>query len=272
MKFAICNEFCVDWSFGDVCGLAVDAGFAGVEIAPFTLAPTINEIDPEQRRMVRKAAADHGLDIVGLHWLLARTQGMHITTPDGAVRQRTRDYYLKLIDCCADLGGTRMIHGSPEQRNIVAGDDPAEARRRLIDFFAGVADHAQQAGVVLCLEPLARTETNLVQSKDDAVSIIEAIDHPNVKLILDVKAMSDESKPIPQLIDEAKLHLRHFHANDPNLSYPGSGEMDFKPIMAALNAIEYAHWVSIEVFDFKPSPEEIAVRGLACLKAALASA
>jgi sugar phosphate isomerase/epimerase len=89
---------------------------------------------------------------------------------------------------------------------------------------------------------------------------------PRFKIILDVKAMCSESKPIPQIIRESWPHFAHFHANDRNMKGPGFGDVDFKPIAAALKEVGYQGFVSVEVFNFDEGAEAIATRSLEYLK------
>ena len=86
MKFAICNETFHDRPLADGFRLARECGYTGIEIAPFTLANYAFEISPQRRHEVCMLAADNGLEVVGLHWLLAKTEGFHLTTPDAGVR------------------------------------------------------------------------------------------------------------------------------------------------------------------------------------------
>ncbi len=261
MRLAMCNEFCQGWSITDTFKLAKEAGYEGVELAPFTLGASVDEISEEIKAEIRQASSDTGVAVVGLHWLLAKTEGMHITHPDDERRNKAADYLLKLADLCAEVGGDKMIFGSPLQRNVAEGEKFEDAWQRAIDVFNKVLPRCAEKNIILCIEPLARTETNFLINKDQAVEFIETIDHPNLQLILDCKAMSDEEKPIPQIIREAKPYLAHFHLNDDSKSYPGTGTLDFPAIMGALDEIGYSGWASLEVFDFTPPPEQIAKEG-----------
>jgi sugar phosphate isomerase/epimerase len=269
MRLAMCNEFCQGWSIGDTFRLAAETGYQGVEIAPFTLAASVDEVTEATRKEIRDAARQTGVDVVGLHWLLAKTEGLHITHPEKGPRDAAAEYLIKLIDLCADLGGNRMVFGSPMQRNVMDGQTFDDCWKRAIDVFQKVLPRCAQHDVVLCIEPLARTETNFITSKDQGVQFVEDVDHPNLKLILDCKAMSDEDKPIAQLVKEAAEVLEHFHLNDDSKSYPGTGTLDFTSIMAALTEIDYQGWASLEVFDFSPPPQQIAAEGFAHVQAAL---
>ena len=127
MKFAICNEVFQGWDIGEAMKFAAGAGYQGIEIAPFTLARTVTEISAADRAHVRESAAREGLEICGLHWLLARTEGFHLTHPDPAVRHRTASYLTELANCCADLGGSILVLGSPQQRSISPGVSKAQS-------------------------------------------------------------------------------------------------------------------------------------------------
>src|SRR5688572_15404410 len=102
MRFAICNETFQDWPFDKAFRFARDLGYTGIEIAPFTMGTSAYEISAEQRSTVRKQAADAGLEVIGLHWLLAKTQGYYLTTPDAAIRKSTAAYLGELARMCRE--------------------------------------------------------------------------------------------------------------------------------------------------------------------------
>ncbi len=270
MKFAMCNEFCEGWEFERVCNLAADAGYDGVEIAPFTISDSVEDVDADRRKGLRATAARHGLEIVGLHWLLVKPAGLHLNSPDPGVRARTVEYLKAEIDFCADLGGTRIIVGSPSQRNVPEGQSYQEVWDRSVGVFRELALHASGAGLCVCIEPLAPEETDFVCTAAEARRMVEAVDRPAFRMMLDVKAMSAEEGPIPDIIRESAPYLEHFHANDANLQGPGFGATDFGPIGEALREVGYDGYVSVEVFDFSAGPERIARESLDYLRDAFA--
>src|SRR5439155_12213485 len=147
MRYAICNETFEGWDHQRVCRLVADLGYGGLEIAPFTLAPRITDVSLERRQTLRREAEECGLRIIGLHWLLAKTEGLHLTSPDEAVRRRTAEYLVELARCCRDLGGELMVFGSPAQRRIPAGANKEQAADYAVDTFRRAAAGFADAGV-----------------------------------------------------------------------------------------------------------------------------
>lgn len=269
MKFAICNETFGDWSLERAFQFAAECGYTGIEIAPFTLAPYVTQISPEQRAGVRQAAKAAGLEVVGLHWLLAKTEGLHLTSPDPAVRARTADYLAELARCCADLGGRVLVFGSPAQRSLPAGVTKSQAMDFAAEVFERLLPTLERADLVLALEPLGPEETNFLNTAAEAVELIDRLASPHVRLHLDCKAMSTEMVPMVELLRRHAAQLAHFHANDPNRRGPGFGNLDFAPILRALREINYNAWVSVEVFDYTPGAEALAQQSIDYLRRCL---
>ncbi len=266
MKYAICNETFEGWEHGRVCATVARLGYQGLELAPFTLAPRITDVSAAQRQQLRRQAEDCGLKIIGLHWLLAKTEGLQVTAADEAVRQRTADYLVELARCCRDLGGDLMVFGSPGQRRIPAGHTRQQAVDNIVDTFRRAAPSIADAGVRLCLEPLSPPEADFINTCDEALEVLGKLGHKNFVLHLDVKAMSTEEVITPELITRHGKAAGHFHANDVNRRGPGFGDTDFVPIFRALKVSGYAGWVSVEVFDYTPDPETIARESIRYMK------
>jgi sugar phosphate isomerase/epimerase len=112
--------------------------------------------------------------------------------------------------------------------------------------------------VMLLLEPLSPPDADILMTAAEAALMLKKLSHPSFALHLDVKAMTTETTPRPELIRRHRAEMKHFHANDANLRGPGFGDVDFVPIFQALKDVEYSGWVSVEVFDYKPDPVTIA--------------
>ncbi len=271
MKVGICNEVFGDRPIEEVFAYIADLGYDGVEIAPFTLGNSPREISAARRREIRRAAEHHQLEVLGLHWLLVKPEGLSINDPDGEVRQRTQEHMRALIHLCADLGGRVLTHGSPNQRSIRAGWDPAEARQRAQQTFEAILPTAKERGCVYCIEPLTPADTNFINTVADAMDLVRAINHPSFQLMVDCRSATESEGDALQALKSALAsgHLRHVHINDVNRRGPGFGQMTFTPILQALQDAEYRGYVSVEVFDFNPDPETIAARSIGYLRGIL---
>ncbi|MBT3345590.1 MAG: sugar phosphate isomerase/epimerase [Gemmatimonadetes bacterium] len=266
MKFGTCNEYFENWEIEDVFKYAADIGYDGVEIAPFTLADSVDDISEARRQQIRAAAESAGVDIIGLHWLLIKPEGLYTNHVDDDIRNRTRDYFQSLVRFCGDLGGKVMIIGSPKQRNVQEGWDYDETWERTKSVFGDCLDLAAENDVTLCIEPLSTQQTNFISTAAEARKMVAEIGHPNFQTMVDVCSGSTEEIAVPQLLRDSGEHLYHVHVNDANLRGPGFGETDFVSIMQTLGQIDYQRYVSVEVFNFEPDPRSIAAASLAYLK------
>ena len=211
-------------------------------------------------------AEANNLEVVGLHWLLAFTEGLYLTSPDEQIQKATSDYLAELSQLCHDLGGSVMVLGSPHQRNLLPGVDHAQASDIAAKVISNATKKFAEDNIILAVEPLGPEEGDFLLTAESGIELVEKISHPNVKLHLDVKAMSSESKSIPEIISESAEHMVHFHANDANRRGPGMGEIDFVPIIRELRKIGYHGWLSVEVFDYEPGVEKLATDSIQYLK------
>ena len=274
MTFAICNEIYRDWNLPDTFAHARQAGYDAVEIAPFTISPFVTDISAARRTEIREQAARAGVALAGIHWVLAGTTGLHLTTADAAIRQRTGRYLVDLVQFCADLGGRRMILGSPKQRDLDAGTPTAVGEDRAAVVLHDAVKRAEDLGVVICFEPLAPFETSFINRAADAIRFADRLQSAALSVILDVKAMCGEpggdgtAARVPEIIRACAGRFAYFHANDRNLKGPGFGDVDFRPIATALQEVAYDGVVSVEVFNFDEGAEVIATQSRSALRTA----
>lgn len=272
MKFAICQELFEATPWDEQCRIIADVGYTGIEVAPFSIADDLATVTPETLAGMKSVAETHGLEIIGLHWLLAKTEGLYLTSPDQDVCRRTVEYLGLLAQTCAALGGRVLVFGSPQQRNLLPGITHQQALEIAADVFRQATDAFEANDVVLCMEPLTQKETDFVNTCEEAVELIELVNHPNFILHQDVKAMvGAESDSVETLIHRHHDLCGHFHVNDTNLLGPGMGDTDFKPILKALHDVDYDGWVSVEVFDYSLGAENIARQSMQCMQQIVAS-
>lgn len=276
MRFALCNEVLQPLPFAQQCRLAADLGYDGLELAPFTLAADPMALGDRDAAGLRRIAEDHGLRIDGLHWLLVAPAGLSIVSADPAVRRRTMDVMARLVELCAVLGGSYLVHGSPKQRSVPAGSTREQAWARARECLAHAAQAAGRHGVTYCLEPLSPRETDLFTTVEEAARMVREVGVPALQTMIDCSAAGQaESEPVTALLERwlPQGVIGHVQVNDPNRRGPGQGAMDFGPVLRVLQRMEAAgHFpgvVGVEPFDYVPDGPGCAARAIGYLRGVL---
>jgi sugar phosphate isomerase/epimerase len=259
LRHAICNEIFEKAPFHETAKTVRKLGYEGLEIAPFTLAEDPSSLTADQRRQYRSILQSEGLVFAGLHWLMVSPPGLHVTTPDASLRERSWQHIRHLIDLAADLGDRPvMVFGSPKQRSATGGATPQEATQRYTEGLASVAKQALERGVTILIEALSPDQTDVVTSLAEAVAIAERIGSPAIRTMFDTHNAIAETEPHPVLVDRYFDWIRHVHVNENDGRHPGTGNYDFGSIFEVLLRRGYRGWVSLEAFDFRPGGETIA--------------
>ena len=265
MKLSLCNEVLREFEFARQCAFAAELGYAGLEVAPFTLGENAYRMPDSERAALRRAAQEAGVAVSGLHWLLVAPAGLSITSADRAVWERTVDVMRRLVDLCAELGGAYLVHGSPAQRRVGAGPDRAEAAKRGEAAWAAVADDAAKAGVAYCVEPLAKPDADFVNTLDEAAALVRRIGKPALKTMLDTSSAGlTEKMPVADLVRQWMPTglVAHVQFNDRNRRGPGEGEDKFAPVVCALRETGYRGWIAMEPFQYRPDGAACAARAI----------
>ena len=272
MRISLCNEVIAPMPFPRQCEYAAKLGSDGLEVAPYTLSEEPHRMGAAQIAAARGAAEDSGVAVTGLHWLLLKPAGLSISTRDDAVRKKTVDVMRALIDLTAELGGRYLVHGSPHQRRIDPGETRAASIARAQECFAAIAERAQKAGVVYCIEPLSAEQTPLINTVEEAAHLVAAIGNPAVRSMLDCSSAGRmEKEPLGALVERwlPKGIIAHVQVNDRNRRGPGQGEQRFAPLFAALRRHGYAGDVAVEPFDYVPDGPGAAARAIGYIKGIL---
>jgi sugar phosphate isomerase/epimerase len=272
MRLALCNEVVRDLPFERQCALAAALGYRGLEVAPFTLGEDAFLMPAAERARLRRACADAGLVVSGLHWLLVAPPGLSITTADRATWDKTLEVMRRLVGLCADLGGSYLVHGSPEQRRLGEGAERAADAARGEEAWAAVAAEAHAAGVTYCIEPLAPALTPFVNTVAEAVAILGRVQNPALRTMIDTSAAAGgEAEPVAAVFERwlPGGHIAHVHFNDRNRRGPGQGGDLFGPVLAALQRHAYRGWIGIEPFEYIPDGPTCAARSIGYLQGLL---
>lgn len=265
MQLALCNEVLREFPFERQCEIAAELGYDGLELAPFLFADEPHLLSPRRRARLRDAAQSAGIAITGLHWLLVKPEGLSITTGDESVRARTMDVLKRLIELCAELGGSVLVHGSPKQRGIPEGCTWEDAWARARDVFGELAESAQEAGVTYCVEPLSRQETAFMNTLAEAERMVDAVANPNFLTMIDTSSAGlTEESPVPELVRRwvPTGKVAHLQLNDSNRRGPGQGEDDFPAILGAIKETGYDRVLSVEPFVYRPDGPMVAARAV----------
>lgn len=266
-RWAICSETFAGMRFADACLAAARCGYTGIEVEPAHLSPDPVRLSASARKEVRQWMESAGVQFTGFHNALKAPAGLHLTTPDAALRTKSWDYFRGILDLAAELGPKPLIaFGSSRQRNALDGVPPAEAVKRLSEGLHGIAPQAKALGVTVALEPLAPHLCNVIHTLDEAMAIVREVRNPALQTMFDTHNAVAERMPHGDVIRKYKAPIRHVHLNELDGRYPGAGDYPFLPVLQALKDIRYSGWVSIEVFDFKPDGETVARRAMEHLK------
>lgn len=259
MKLSLCNEVIRELPFARQCVLAASLGYGGLEVAPFTFGDEAYAMTAARRAEIRDACGGAGIAVSGLHWLLAAPAGLSITSADRAIWRRSVDVLRALVELCAELGGDYLVHGSPVQRRVTDVDDAKRAE----EAWRIAASEAGQAGVIYCIEPLARPDCNLINTLAEAVDVVRRTGNPALRTMIDTLAAAhEEPEPAADAIRRWMPTglLAHVQLNDRNRRGPGQGGDRFAPVLRALEDTGYTGWIAMEPFVYEPDGPTCAAR------------
>lgn len=267
MKFSLCNEVLANLGLAEQCRLAAGMGYAGLEIAPCTLAPDPTRMSDRQIAEARAIVEDHGLEVTGLHWLMLAPEGLSITDSDPATRQRTADALAALVDLCAGLGGRVMVHGSPKQRRL--GADPERARAVAFEHLVAAGARARAAGLIYCVEPISSDEADYITTLAEGAALLDEANEPGLQLMIDTgHALRGEAEPLADLAARwlPTGRIAHVQVNDSNRRGPGQGADRLTPFLAVLRDARWPHPVAVEPFVYVPDGATTAAASVGYLR------
>jgi sugar phosphate isomerase/epimerase len=258
MKYAVCNELFGAVPLRKAASMTARHGFRGLELAPFTVFGDFSARDIERGIAdTRRTLRDNDLEFAGMHWLLAKPEGLRITASDAGLRRRTRDHLKRLLDAAGELGGGKLILGSPRQRATEPGQTREEATAILADELAAIAPHAAERQSAILLEAVSADQTDVVNLLAEAEAVIRRVGRPGVGGIFDFHNCAGESESFTALIGRFFAMIGHVHLNDVGGGHPRPGDPSYLPAFAELGKRAYEGWVSLEIFTVPADPDAV---------------
>ena len=216
------------------------AGFDYMEVRTSEVA-ALSDADYEKLALRLKELA---LPVPAAYWFVPAE--VKVTGPN-VDKARQKDYLQRALDRTSRLGVRLIVFGSSGARQVPEGFDKKEAFAQLVDFGKRAGAAARSRNITIAIEPQRREESNIVNNVGEALAWVEAVNDPNVQLMIDYYHFSVE-KEDPAIIPKVKAHLRHLHMANPNQRVMPRdwGEYDYAPFFAALRGIGYDRLIGLE--------------------------
>ncbi len=256
MKYSVCNELFGELPLAQACAIIRQAGFEGVEFAPYTVFGDLSSGEIRKGvAEVKRVLDGEGLAYAGFHWLMAKPEGLHFAALDPAVRAKSLDHLKRLIEASGKLGGGNLILGSPRQRSSFPGRSNQDALQYLEEGLESVATTLSECNSFLLIEQLSTDQTDVVTTFEEAAAMVDRIGAPAVSSMFDFHNSAGLPQAWDELIRRYASYIRHVHLNEVDGKAPGTGVSDYAPAWKALKDSGYSGWGSIEIFEIPKDPK-----------------
>jgi D-psicose/D-tagatose/L-ribulose 3-epimerase len=174
---------------------------------------------------------------------------------DPAVRKAAYAHMQKVVDACATVGSRILCGPHQVALGVFTGRGATDDEwKRSVEHLRRVAEYAAEAGVVLAEEVVNRFEIYHLNVLDQAVRLVDEVDHPNCRIHLDTFHAHIEEKDPAAAIRRAGRRIAHVHISENDRGVPGTGSVAWDPTFDALRDIGYDGWLTVEAFgNFLPN-------------------
>ena len=257
MKYSVCNELFGDYPIEKAAEILSRTGYQGIEFAPYTMFGNFTDCEINSGiRKIKSALSENGLEFVGFHWLLVGPEDYDLTSPKKNERLKAIEHLKKLLAAANEMGGGVLVLGSPKQRSTVPGQSISDAVSNLAESLASLADMAVTCNSKILIEALSSDQTDVINTLEQAKSLIKKINSPGISGMFDFHNVGDENESWEKLISKYYEIIQHIHINEMDGNTPGSGKSDYRPTFRLLNRLKYSNWISMEIFSKPVDPED----------------
>lgn len=214
-------------------------GYDGVEIPLF-------EGDVAHFKRIGGKLKDAGLESTTV---TVMPSGRNAVSADAKLRSAALDHIKWATDCSAALGAQVVAGPFHQPLGEFTGKGPTESEKAYCaDVHKEAARYAAKAGVALSVEPLNRFECYFLNTAADAAALVKRVNEPNYGYLYDTFHSHIEEKDQPGAIRATGPTINHVHISENDRGAPGTGQVNFPAVFAALKDISYDGWLTIEAF------------------------
>lgn len=218
-------------------------GYDGIEIGAAAPHAYPAYLDTARRREIKQVLDDNGMVVSAMLPAPGGGPGHNVASPLAEERRAAIQQYKDVAQLCADLGGSIVLYVAGWQ---IFGTTRQQAFEWSREALAEVAPFAADLGVTVAVEPTP-TDSNLIESADDAIELVEAVGGANVKTMFDTIHVYYRNEPATDYAYRMRDLLGYVHLSDVDRLAPGKGRGDFVGLIEALREIGYDGWLSMEI-------------------------
>lgn len=214
----------------------------GYHFAEFGVGMVDESVPDDEYEALRSAVKDAGIPVLAFNAFIPAR--LKITGPDVDFDALKR-YVSKAIERISGIGGQIIVFGSGAARSVPDGWPMETAMDQVKRFVEMAGDAAAAKGIVIAIEHLRREETNVLNSLASALQLAREVDHPSVRLLVDLYHLDVEGESFQSIADAGEM-LVHAHVADTGRLYPGRGQADLAGFVGTLRNAGYDAGISVE--------------------------
>ncbi|MDB5527299.1 MAG: sugar phosphate isomerase/epimerase [Devosia sp.] len=218
-------------------------GYDGIEIGAASPHAYPEYLTPERRREIRQVLDDNGLALASMLPAPGGGPGFNVAAANPLERAGAIDQYKRVAELCAEWGGKTLLYVAGWQVYGTSRDQAwAWSREALIE----IADFARPLGITVAVEPTS-SDSNLVDSCDDLITMLAEVARPNVKAMFDTFHTLYRNEVPTDYVHRLGRDLTHIHLADVNREPPGSGVVDYRSLLDALKTEGFDGYLTMEI-------------------------
>ena len=218
-------------------------GYAGIEIGAAAPHAYPAYTSSERRREIKQVLDDNNIVVSAMLPAPGGGPGFNVASPTPEERRNAIEQYKEVAQLCSDLGGNTLLYVAGWQ---IFGTTREQAWEWTRDALAEIAPVAADLGVTIAVEPTP-TDSNLIESADDAVELAQEVGAPNVKTMFDTIHVYYRNEAPTDYVYRMGDLLHYVHLSDIDRLAPGQGRGDFVGLIQALNDTGYDGFLSMEI-------------------------